>query len=215
MRKFSLVVFDWNGTLQDDLHDIYECGVQRIFRHFALPCPTLEEYRQEVDADFMGSFYWPRGIPKDVTSQDLNAIMFEGFREKGSPPGLFPDAAQFVQALASRGRVLAVASGYAQAKLDAAVKRSGFGDIFFRVDGDVRDKAEAILSIIDQAGVAGEECAVIGDTIEDILGAAAVGATAFICTRGFHPAERLETTRPHAPNLVLRDSLLAFLPYFP
>ncbi len=215
MRKFPLVVVDWNGTMQDDMHHIYECGVQRIFRHYGLPCPTLEEYRHEVTGDFMNSLYWPRGVPKNVTADDLNKIMAEGFKEKGAPPSLFPDAEKFVRALAVRGHTLAIASAYAQAKLDAAVKRAGLEGIFVRVDGDVRDKAEALLSIIDRVGVKGEECAVIGDTTEDILGAAAVGATPFICTRGFHPADRLEAMRPGAPKLVLRDTLLDFLPYFP
>ncbi|HTK05343.1 MAG TPA: HAD family hydrolase [Candidatus Eisenbacteria bacterium] len=215
MRKHDLVIFDWNGTLQDDLHHIYECGVQRIFRHYGLPCPTLDEYRHEVAADFMASFYWPHGIPADVTKQDLNAIMAEGFKEKGAPPGLFPDADKIVIALALRGYPLAVASGYATAKLDAAVARSGLGDRFFRVIGDVLDKADAIRKITDEAGVGPERTAVIGDTEEDILGAAAVGATAYICPRGFHPLSRIEATRDRAPKLVVAPTLLDLLPHFP
>lgn len=215
MRKHDLVIFDWNGTLQDDLHHIYECGVQRIFNHYGLQCPSLEEYRHEVTADFMTSFYWPRGIPKDVTAQDLNAIMAEGFKAKGAPPGLFHDAELLVNALALRGYPLAVASGYATAKLDAAVARSGLGTHFFRVIGDVRDKADAISKIVAEAGVRPERAAVIGDTDEDVLGAAAVGATPYVCTRGFHPPERIEATREKAPGLIVRGELLDFLPYFP
>lgn len=215
MRKFSLVVLDWNGTLQDDLLHIYECGVQRIFRHYALPCPTLDDYRNEVTGDFMASFYWPHGISREVTAKDLNAIMAEGFKEKGAPPGLFPDAAKFVEALATRGYALAIVSGYDKGKLDVAVARSGFGHRFFLVSGDVRDKTEAITSILDQKGVSGEWCAVIGDTTEDIFGAKGVGATPFICPRGFHPIEKIEATRDEVPKLVVRDTLLDILPYFP
>lgn len=215
MRKHDLVIFDWNGTLQDDLHHIYECGVQRIFRHFGLPCPTLEEYRHEVAADFMSSFYWPRGIPTTVTKDDLNAIMAAGFKEKGASPGLFADAGKLVEALALRGYPLAVASGYATAKLDAAVTRSGFGDRFFRVVGDVLDKGKDLAAIAAEAGVDAERTAVIGDTDEDVLGAAAIGATAYICTRGFHPIERIEATRDRAPKLVIGATLLDFLPHFP
>lgn len=215
MRKHDLVIFDWNGTLQDDLHHIYECGVQRIFRHFGLPCPTLDEYRHEVTADFMSSFYWPRGIPAATTAKDLNAIMAEGFKEKGSPPGLFPDAEKVVTALALRGYPLAVASGYATAKLDAAVARSGFADRFYRVIGDAVDKPAALRALMQEASIEPERTAVIGDTEEDILAAAAVGAAPYVCSRGFHPIERLEATRGRAPNLVIKDTLLDILPYFP
>jgi phosphoglycolate phosphatase-like HAD superfamily hydrolase len=170
MDGYRLCILDWNGTLQDDMHHIYECGVQRIFRHFSLPCPTLDEYRHEVTADFMGSLYWPRGVPKDVSAADLNAIMAEGFKEKGTPPPLFPDAHRVVLTLAIRRYGLAVASGYATAKLDAAVARSGFAHCLFKVIGDVRDKAATFAEIMDLAGATAAQTAVIGDTDEDVLG---------------------------------------------
>lgn len=215
MRKFRLCILDWNGTLQDDLHHIYECGVQRIFRHYDLPVPTLDEYRHEVAADFMGSFYWPRGIPRDVTAADLNAIMAEGFKEKGTPPGLFPDAAAFVETLAGRGLTLVVASGYATAKLDAAVDRSGLGGHFLRVVGDVRDKPEAFAGLMEIAGADHFETVVVGDTVEDIEGALAVGATPFICTRGFHPENRLRQALSAASHFAICDTLADFLRYLP
>ncbi len=214
MRKHDLVIFDWNGTLQDDLHHIYECGVQRIFRHFGLACPTLEQYRHEVTADFM-VFYRDHGVPADVTAQDLNAIMGEGFKEKGRPADLFPDAAPVVTALRGRGYPLALASGYDSSKLAAAVARGGLAQAFFRVDGDVRDKAATFASIIAEAGATPDRTAVIGDTVEDVLGASAVGATPYICTRGFHPVERIEATRGDAPSLVIVGSLDELLPRFP
>lgn len=215
MKTYSLVIFDWNGTLQDDLHHIYECGVQRIFRHFGLPCPTLDEYRHEVAADFMSSFYWPRGIPADKTAEDLNAIMAEGFKEKGAPPGMFPDALMTVEALHDRGYPLVLASGYDSSKLGAAVDRNGFRRYFPRVIGNVLDKPKVFAELIAEAGVTGDAVAVIGDTVEDVKGAVAVGATPFICPRGFHPIERIEETRADAPSLVIVDSLADLLPRFP
>ncbi len=215
MRTFGLCILDWNGTLQDDLHHIYECGVQRIFRHFGLPCPTVDEYRHEVAADFMTSFYWPHGIPKDTTAGDLNAIMAEGFKEKGTPPGLFPDAVRVVRTLEARGYALVVASGYATAKLDAAIERSGLGPCFQHVIGDVRDKSAAFADLMAKIGTDKERTAVVGDTDEDVLGAAAVGATPFICPRGFHPLERIEATRTATPALVIIDTLDDLLHHLP
>lgn len=214
MRSHDLVIFDWNGTLQDDLHHIYECGVERIFRHFGQPCPTLEQYRNEVTADFM-VFYRDHGVPAGVTAQDLNAIMGEGFKEKGRPADLFPDAVPTVAAFGARGYRLALASGYDASKLAAAVARGGLAQAFFRVDGDVRDKTGAFASIIAEAGASAARTAVIGDTVEDVQGAVGVGATPYICTRGFHPAERIEATRAAAPSLVIVGSLDELHPYFP
>jgi phosphoglycolate phosphatase-like HAD superfamily hydrolase len=215
MRSFNLIVFDWNGTLQNDMPDMYECGVRRFFRHFGLPCPSIDTWRNEVTADFMPSFYWPHGIPRDVTAEQLSVILAEGFKERGALPELFPDSAALVRTLALRGYDLAIASGCMQIMLDEHVVRSGLGRYFFRVDGGVRDKAEALTSIIDQAGVKGEECAIIGDTTEEVLAAKEVGATPFICTRGFHSVERIEAVRAQEPKLVVRSALFDFLTYFP
>ncbi len=217
MQKRGLCILDWNGTLQDDMHHIYECGVERIFRHFNLPCPPLDTYRHQVSADFMTSFYWPNGIPSKVTAADLNAIMAAGFKEKGAPPGLFPDAVEFVETLALRGYPLVVASGYATAKLDAAIARSGLGRHFKKVVGDVLNKPAAFADLLGQHGVCNAESFVVGDTTEDIEGAIAVGATPYIVTNGFHPFERLNDTlrAAHPLRYILAPTLVTFLPFLP
>lgn len=215
MRRHELVIFDWNGTLQDDLVHMYECGVQRIFRQFRLPCPTLDEYRHEVSSDYMRTFYRPRGIPSHVCADELNDIVAEGMRERGTRPALFPDADSFVRGLARRGYLVAVSSAFTRAHLDDAVAHHRLGPVFFRVDSDVRDKAESFVSIIDEAGVAAESCAVIGDTLDDLRGAVSIGARPYICTRGFHLPEVIEAERPNAPDLVTCRTLAELVPLFP
>lgn len=199
-----LCIFDWNGTLQDDLHHIYECGVRRIFAHFGLPCPTLDEYRNEVSANFM-PFYHAHGIPTDVGRDDLNAIMAEGFKEKGRPADLFPDAADVVRMLHEWGFELMVVSGYAQEKLDAAVSRSGLGPFFSRVIGDVSAKEPVYEECVRISG-AGHVVGV-GDTVEDALAARSVGGTAFLCHRGFHTKERLSAETADLEEVYLIDAL--------
>jgi phosphoglycolate phosphatase-like HAD superfamily hydrolase len=207
----GLNIWDWNGTIQDDMHHIYECGVQRIFRHFGLPCPTLEEYRHEVAADFMSSFYWPRGVPRNQTADDLNAIMAAGFKEKGAPPPVFPDALGVVRELRDRGYRQVLASGYATAKLLPAVERHGFAPYFDKVIGDVKDKGAVFSALKAEFSPDSNLVTVIGDTDEDLLGAAAVpgGAVAIICTRGFHPVERIIAARDklERKSVILVDNL--------
>ena len=207
MTRQGLCIWDWNGTIQDDMHHIYECGVQRIFRHFGLPCPSLDEYRHEVTADFMTSLYWPRGIPRDVSADDLNAIMAEGFKEKGKPPDVFPDALATVQALAERGYVQVLASGYATAKLTAAVERNGFMPYFAKIIGDVKDKPATFAGLKQDFPPGNGPIAAIGDTDEDAIAAGSLPAVPIICTRGFHPVERILAVRPKAPTMILIDSL--------
>jgi phosphoglycolate phosphatase-like HAD superfamily hydrolase len=207
MADYGLFLFDWNGTIQDDLECLYTWGVQRIFRQFGLPCPTMDQYRNEVTGNFL-VFYQSYGIPADVTAEALNAIVGEGYKERGSPPDVFPDALAAVAALHGRGHPLALASGYDAKKLTAAVANRGFAPYFASVVGDVRDKPAVCKELVAKHGVPDRpKVGFVGDTIEDALAAAAVGATPFICPRGFHTRERIETVRDRAPGLVIIDSL--------
>jgi len=204
----GLCLFDWNGTLQDDLHHIYECGVQRIFQQFGLPCPSMEQYRFQVTHDFMSSFYWKHGIPKHVTAADLNAIMSEGFKAKGTPAELFPDAEDTVRTLHGRGYQLMLVSGYDSKKLADAVHLSGLRPCFSHIVGDVRDKPASFRDCIARARDFAR-LVKIGDTVEDMIAAHSVGATPYICPRGFHPYARIEAARTQAPSLVIIDTLAA------
>ncbi len=214
MNCKGLCIFDWNGTIQDDMHHIYECGVERIFRHFDLPCPTLDQFRNEVTPDFM-IFYRDHGIPADATAAQLNEIMGEGFKAKGVLPGIFPDAVGAVAALHERGYELMVASAYHGAKLVAAVHREGFAPFFRTVIGDVRDKAKVLGDLVAESSCPRGPVAVIGDQVEDAYAARAIGATAYLCPRGFHSRDRLEAARLDMPHIVIVDTLERLLQHFP
>ncbi len=210
MSRFDLCIFDFNGTLQDDLRYIYECGPQRIFAEFGLPCPSLDQYRNEVSADFMNSFYWPHGIPREVTDKDLDAIMKKAMKEPGRRPArLFPDALVALEAVAASGCQTVLVSAYDSAKLAEGVARHGLTRFFTRVRSEIRDKAPEFIRLMDEFGAApGRTCAV-GDQVEDAVASAKAGITPFICPRGFHNRGRIESACRDCGSLVIIDDLAA------
>lgn len=210
----SLVIWDWNGTLQDDAAYVYECGVQRIFKTYGLPCPTIDEYKDEVKADFM-LFYHGHGIPPEVTAEDLNKIMYAGFKEKGSPAPVFPDALEAVAQTRRLGYLCALVSGYSSSKLVEAVRRNGFERHLSPVIGDVRDKPAAFREVMAKHGAAPELTFVVGDTTEDAEAAREVGATPFICPRGFHTRHKIESLYGAVPRLIVIATLRELLCYLP
>ncbi len=68
----KVTVLDFNGTPFDDLHVAFG-SVQEIFRTYNIPCPTLEQYREEITANYM-EFYYGHGFPRTTTGDELNVI---------------------------------------------------------------------------------------------------------------------------------------------
>lgn len=212
MKRFDLCIFDFNGTLQDDLRYIYECGPRRIFEQFGLPCPDLEQYRNEVTADFMSSFYWPHGIPGEVTAEDLNVIMKQAMREPGRRPAqLFPDALATLAAVQAAGCQNVMVSAYDSAKLSEAVRRHRLGGYFTHVVGDVRDKAAEFRRLMGLCGIGPSRTLAVGDTVEDALAAAEAGIVPFLCPRGFHTRERIDEVCRVVASTVVIDDLASLL----
>jgi phosphoglycolate phosphatase-like HAD superfamily hydrolase len=214
LKRFRLCLFDYNGTLQDDLHYIYECGPRRIFEKFGLPCPGIDEYRNQVSADFMRTFYWPHGIPPQVTAEDLNAIMKQAMKERGEPARLFPDALDAVRAVSAAGCRCVLVSAYDSAKLNEAVARHGLAPFFERIVGDARDKAADFRRLMDEFGARPEETAAVGDMVEDAEASGRAGVTPFLCPRGFHTRERIEAAKLDQPTIVIVETLADLTAHF-
>jgi len=214
LKRFELCIFDYNGTLQDDLHYIYECGPCRIFEKFGLPCPGIDEYRNQVSADFMKTFYWPHGIPSEVTAADLNAIMKQAMKERGEPARLFPDALDAVRAVSASGCRCVLVSAYDSAKLNEAVARHGLAPYFDRIVGDARDKAADFTRLAAEYGVPPALTAAVGDMVEDAFAAAKAGAVPLICPRGFHSRERVDAVREDVPTMIVIDDLASLAGLF-
>ncbi|OGJ64121.1 hypothetical protein A3E47_03665, partial [Candidatus Peribacteria bacterium RIFCSPHIGHO2_12_FULL_54_10] len=184
MRKVRLIIWDWNGTLQNDATHIYEC-VRRIFRHFALPCHSFEVYRSEIVHNYM-EFYQRHGIPSHITNDDLNSIFRSGVEERSHQPNLFPDTRHTLQKTAEIVEKQHLVSGCPEDILKKELLHHNLTHFFARIVGDACDKAEIFGKLMEEHRVRGEETLVIGDFSHDALAAKAAGAQAILCTRGFH-----------------------------
>jgi phosphoglycolate phosphatase-like HAD superfamily hydrolase len=207
MKPYALYIWDWNGTIQDDLNHIYECGVQRIFRHFNLPCPTLDTYRNQVTGDFMPSFYWPSGIPREVTGADLNVIMAEGFKEKGTPPNVFSDALATIQALRTSGARHLLVSAYDDTKIRGNVSKQGFDGLFEMIIGDATKKDQVFARVVAELGLPRHTVCTVGDMVADAEASKIADLDALLCPRGFHTRERIEAALPRLPQTKIIGTL--------
>lgn len=123
LRPPRVVVFDFNGTLFDDLHVAYG-SVQEIFRTYGVPCPTLEQYREEITSNYM-EFYYDYGIPRATVDHELNAIRNRYYHKNGRSAQIRPDVERTMKTLFLDRIRLAIVSAESSVNLHRQLIRCG------------------------------------------------------------------------------------------
>ena len=183
----DLVLFDYNGTLQDDAPLTYQASPLAIMRHFGLPEIGYESWRMWENHHDWDRIYRSLGVPDSVTHDELNAIYIGALRVLPDAP-LFPDAVPTLQRLADAGVRQALVSGMPEALLAADLERHGIRRFFERVDGGVRLKAQVFAGAAADLGVPPERVLCVGDISDDAVAADWAGQAAVVIPRGFqHP----------------------------
>lgn len=208
----KLIIWDWNGCLLDDCEYVYRQGPVRIFAHYGLPCPSLESYRNEVESDFMTSFYWKYGIPRDVTAKELDALMKKGYDEDGEPP-MQPDAVMTLEAMCRAGLRQDLVTGFNSGMLETSLAHHGVRSYFAEVHAGVRgkDKTGIFADILARQKLEPDRAIGVTDTLADVAMLEAAGVRAYICPRGFHGRARIDAARSAHPMMVVVDDLKSLL----
>lgn len=199
------IVWDWNGTLFDDVQLCFDCINRLLQRHGLNPLETLKQYRTVFG--FPVSAYYQRVgfdfdcVPFDVLAEEYMA----DYQEKSAGCALYPDALQTIR----RGREL----GFGQIILSASRKdylldqleNCGVGAAFDSVWG-IEDfyaaSKEALAHRLCGSLPPGDGLCFVGDTLHDAQVARAVGAECVLVTAGHQSRERLaESGFPVAGSL--------------
>lgn len=93
----KVVIFDFNGTLFDDFHVAFG-SVQEIFKTYEIPCPTIEQYREEITANYM-EFYYKHGFPRTTTGDELNVIRNRFYKNNGGSAKIRSDVSKIINHL--------------------------------------------------------------------------------------------------------------------
>lgn len=192
----QVVVFDFNGTLFDDLHVAYG-SVQEIFRTYTITCPTLEQYREEISADYM-EFYFNHGFPRTTTGDELNAIRNRFYRTSGGSAQIRPDVKKTLYFLSALKVRVAIVSAESSTNLYRQLMRGGnlqksFDFIKAEAWGE-KGKEKAFVQIMEIFGNNPDEMIYVDDSVDGLTSAKKVGLVpvAFVNQTGYHSKHRLE-----------------------
>jgi phosphoglycolate phosphatase-like HAD superfamily hydrolase len=198
------LVWDWNGTLLDDLPLVVAATNASIAVHGIGPI-TAEEHRRDFHRPIASYYAMLLGRPvADEEFAALDRAFHTAYTDGLATCTLASDA---VEALRSWTGTQSLLSMWFHRELVPAVTRFGLTGHFTRVDGLRRSvgggsKTPHLIAHLSALGLSGPECVLVGDSVDDAEAAAAVGARCVLYAGGFTGAERLRATgRPVARSL--------------
>lgn len=201
MKRYSAVVFDWDGTLMDSTHSIVS-SIQGACRDLALPVPTDQEARWVIGLSLDSALY--RVVP-DLTAEQFPLFLDRyraHFHQRDTQLRLFHGVPELLQGLKQQNVLLGVATGKSRVGLDrmlAAQQWQQHFDITRCADESFGKPHPGMLMDIMQAlGLDPEQVVMVGDTTHDVQMAHNAGIDSLAVSYGAHDKPTLAESHPTA-----------------
>lgn len=205
--RYSLIVFDWDGTLIDSAGTIVQC-IQDSARDMGLEVPESDRARHVIGLGLHDSLRM--AMPGLAVERYLE---FAGhyrrhFLAREEQMLLFPGILELLERL-SRTCTLAIATGKSRRGLDRALEAGNVGRFFSlsRCADESRPKPDPamLLEILDRTSIPRDRALMIGDTSHDLGMAKAAEVDALGVAYGAHPERGLRDCSPRACVATVRE----------
>lgn len=192
------LLIDLDGTLTDPKPGITNC-IRHALQQLGRPAPAADDLTWCIGPPLMDSF---RALLSDA-GEDVAARALGLYRERFQVTGMYENTlydgtAAFLNAMREQGRRLYLATSkphvYAAPILEH-FKLDGYFDGVYgsELDGARADKRDLLSDLLAREGLAGADCVMIGDRIQDARAARHVGALSVWADWGYgDDAERAE-----------------------
>ena len=188
------ILFDLDGTLTDSGEGIINCASLAL-RHYGIPVPDRETMRVFVGPPLRDTFF-KFGVPEDKLDEAV-----EIYRSRYIPIGKFentpyPGIYDLLARLKAQGHTLYVATSKPeQMSMDILNKfeLTPYFDLLAgaTLDGSRDHKADVIAYLLQQTG-SDLEAIMVGDTVYDVVGAAAHGIPTVGVSWGYGSVAEME-----------------------
>lgn len=188
------ILFDLDGTLTDSGEGIINCASLAL-RHYGIPVPDRETMRVFVGPPLRDTFF-KFGVPEDKLDEAV-----EVYRSRYIPIGKFentpyPGIRDLLATLKSEGHKLYVATSKPEQMSMDILNKFELAQYFdllagATLDGSRDSKADVIAYLLQQTG-SELEAIMVGDTVYDIVGAAAHHMPAIGVSWGYGNVSEME-----------------------
>ena len=197
---YPLVIFDWDGTLQDSIGSIVAC-TQATLAELDQQQPDDKVIRDSIGLGLreMVERFAP-GHDEPLFQDIVRVYRRLWFGEYRFRHQLFPGVREVLAELARRGTLMAVATAKSRRGLDEDLATTDLGSYFAATctadESRSKPHPQMILDILSQLGVAPEDSLMIGDTTHDLEMAHNAGVAAAAVLTGSHGREELRQASP-------------------
>ena len=197
---YSLLVFDWDGTLIDSIEQI-TTSLQAASNIICNEEVTEEAARGVIGLGLQEAI--KRLHPEK--EQGLIEKMADAYRhhylhENKVPSHLFEGVTDMLDELKSTGFTLAIATGKSRGGLDHSITEHDVAHYFSttRCAGEYLSKPhpEMLLGIVNDTQTIAEQTLMIGDSEHDLMMANNAGIDSIAVTHGAHSADKLMAHKP-------------------
>ncbi|HLR14058.1 MAG TPA: HAD-IA family hydrolase [Burkholderiaceae bacterium] len=201
MKKYSAVIFDWDGTIINSTHSIV-AAIQAACADLNLPVPETRDAAWVIGLSLESGLY--RCVP-DLTAEQMPQFL-DRYRHHyfGYDPHiqLFDGMREFLEGMRARQIGLAVATGKSRVGLEKIIDQVNLRPLFdtTRTADETASKPDPtmLLEILEEMGLDTEEVIMVGDTTHDIHMARHAGVDSLAVTYGAHDPDTLLASSPGA-----------------
>lgn len=199
MSSYSLVVFDWDGTLMDSTNGIVS-AIQGACRDLDLPVPSASEASWVIGLSLESALR--RAVPQ--LTQALLPRFLERYRIhyllRDPDLQLFEGIEPLLNELTGQHVHLAVATGKSRVGLNRVLAATGLRDVFdaTRTADETFSKPHPgmLLELMQELDVEPERVIMVGDTSHDLNMATNAGVHGLGVTYGAHNPQELLACAP-------------------
>jgi len=194
IAKYKHIIWDWNGTLLDDVSECLAV-LHELLQRRGLPLLTQEQYRARFDFPVI-EFYVEMGFDLEKESfDDIAQEYHAGYVEKVNQCRLQASARDVLHAFDDAGLTQSLLSAYQRERLKEAVAYFNLDVHFTKLIGMndyyAHSKVENGKRWVNEMVYDPDEILFIGDTCHDFEVAQAMGTDCILVTFGHQNRDRL------------------------
>lgn len=201
MRRYSVLLFDLDGTLINSREDLV-LSVQAGFKAIGFPPPESDEIVRNIGKPLID---YPRLFAYQVTAHQQMEFTryYRAYYSAhcGDHTEPYPGVRETLEFLRSREFRMAIVTTKSQDQADGTVRTVGLTRYFDLVRGwmegrKMKPDPEPFVEAMKQLGATEARTLIIGDSEQDVLAAQAAGIDCCACLYGFRDPDYMRSLKP-------------------